>query len=97
MQGQVEQQLLETGRWEDIDVLKVAHHGSEGSSTSAFLSVVRPEIAVISVGDGNRYGHPHFPTLERLEDVGAEVHRTDLEGTVRIWTDGDRVRVLSGE
>lgn len=64
------------------DVLKVAHHGSEHSSTAAFLSTVGARIALISVGRDNGYGHPGFETLERLRAANADVHRTDLEGTL---------------
>lgn len=64
------------------DVLKVAHHGSKYSSSEAFLKAVSPKIAVISVGAGNRYGHPGQETLERLEAVGAGIYRTDENGAV---------------
>lgn len=64
------------------DILKVAHHGSKYSSDTAFLEKVSPETAVISCGMGNLYGHPHAETLERLEEVGAEIFRTDEDGTV---------------
>jgi beta-lactamase superfamily II metal-dependent hydrolase len=69
-------------------VLKVAHHGSRFSSTARFLDAVHPAIAVISVGARNDYRHPSVGTLRRLEDRGIEVHRTDLEGTVAIESDG---------
>ena len=54
----------------DVDVLKTAHHGSGYSSTESFLKEVSPKLAVISCGEGNRYGHPHVETLERLEKEG---------------------------
>ena len=68
----------------DADVLKVAHHGSRSSSVPEFLAAVSPELAVISVGRGNSYGHPSQLVLRRLSESGAEVHRTDLEGTLVI-------------
>ena len=78
------------------DVLKVAHHGSRHSSTQAFLNVVKPEIAVISVGTGNRYGHPGDETLQRLAAVGATVYRTDLQGQLTLLSDQKTVKVETG-
>jgi beta-lactamase superfamily II metal-dependent hydrolase len=69
-------------------VLKVAHHGSRFSSTARFLDAVAPAIAVISVGAGNDYHHPAPGTLRRLQGRGVTIHRTDLEGTVTIESDG---------
>jgi competence protein ComEC len=64
-------------------LLKVAHHGSRHSSTAAFLAAVRPEHAVISVGGSNKYGHPGWAVLRRLETLGAQIWRTDEDGVVR--------------
>ena len=75
------------------DVLKVAHHGSDHSSTAAFLTAIQPRYAVISCGVDNPYGHPGDGTLERLMGVGAEVHRTDREGTIEIESDGHTLTV----
>jgi beta-lactamase superfamily II metal-dependent hydrolase len=66
------------------DVLKVGHHGSYSSSTADFLAKVRPQYAYISLGAGNDYGHPHQVVLDRLKAAGAEVHRTDKEGTMTL-------------
>jgi len=79
----------------DIDILKVAHHGSKTSSSEAFLSMVTPEVAVISVGEGNRYDLPDEETLDALAEVGAKVYRTDYHGTVVIWTDGSEYSVAT--
>ena len=75
--------------WYDCDILKVAHHGSETSSTQAFLDVVKPEIAVIQAGEGNKYGHPTPEALSRLENTvltdgtkGAEIYCTIDYGSV---------------
>jgi competence protein ComEC len=73
------------------NVLKVAHHGSRFSSTVRFLDAVAPEIAVISVGAHNDYHHPSPRTLEHLEVGGASVWRTDLDGTITIESDGQRL------
>jgi competence protein ComEC len=76
-------------------VLKVAHHGSNDSSTAAFLAVADPKLAVISVGADNTFGHPGADTLQRLADVvGADnIYRTDKNGTVECITDGTRLWV----
>lgn len=66
------------------DVLKVPHHGSRTSTTPGFLQAVQPRQAVISAGEGNRYGHPARQTLDRLRDQGVRTYRTDQEGTVTV-------------
>jgi competence protein ComEC len=68
-------------------ILKIAHHGSKTSSSEKFLEKVSPEIAVISVGE-NKYGHPHRETLETLKRYGIRVLRTDLNGDIKITSDG---------
>ena len=65
-----------------VDVLQVAHHGSGGSSCTEFLSDTAPDVALISCGRNTDYGHHHDSVLERLEDVGAQIHRTDREGAL---------------
>ena len=74
-------------------VLKVAHHGSTTSTTTEFLAVVNPRLAVISVGEGNPYGHPSGEVMERLiEKLGQEnIYRTDENGTIEFITDGHRL------
>ena len=73
----------------DVDVLKVSHHGSSTSSSSEFLETTQAELAVISVGRSNRYGHPALRTLDRLESLGIAVGRTDLDGTLVIEASRD--------
>ncbi|HEY1954201.1 MAG TPA: DNA internalization-related competence protein ComEC/Rec2 [Polyangiaceae bacterium] len=75
------------------DVLKVGHHGSKTSSTRPLLAAVSPEIAVISCGVRNRYGHPFPATLASLAAAGAHVHRTDRDGAVTVTTDGERLAI----
>ena len=82
----VEKQLLPL--FGDIDVLKVAHHGSATSTTAEFLSVVKPEYAVVSYGLNNSYHHPALPTLQRLFAAGTTVYGTGKSGTVVLTTDG---------
>jgi competence protein ComEC len=85
----VEALLLERGLLVPVDVLKVGHHGSDSSSTPAFLAALRPRIALISAGVENQYGHPHASTLQHLSAVpGLQVLRTDLQGTVEVVADG---------
>lgn len=74
-------------------VLKVAHHGSRHSTSSPFLRAVAPHVAVVSVGAGNGYGHPASATLRRLRRAGIRVHRTDLDGTLLVRTDGREVEL----
>ena len=78
-----------------VDVLKVGHHGSRGSTGDAWLDRLDPALAVISVGR-NDYGHPAPATMARLAAHEVEVRRTDLDGTVSITTDGHRMLVRSG-
>jgi competence protein ComEC len=74
----------------ESEVLKVAHHGSKTSTTAPFLRRVRPVVAVVSVGEGNRYGHPHQGVIDRLgEAVDPEgLYRTDRDGTIEFISDG---------
>ena len=74
--------LISAGLDLDCDILKTAHHGSKYSSSAEFISACSPDIAVISVGAGNLYGHPSPETLKRLETYGCDVFRTDMEGAV---------------
>lgn len=72
-------------------VLKAGHHGSNTSTTDAFLSVVSPEIVLISCGANNMYLHPHPEMLQRLEERGIWVYRTDLQGSIVLYSDGQQV------
>ena len=72
----------------DIDVLKLGHHGSKTSTSDYFVGITSPEIAVISVGGDNRYGHPHQEVLDILNDFEVEIFRTDKQGTIIIQSDG---------
>lgn len=76
-------------KWPDCTVLKVAHHGSKDGIDKIFLHAVSPEIAVISYGKDNGYGHPHPDTLKLLEDSGCILKSTALNGTIIISTDGE--------
>lgn len=71
-----------------IDVLKVGHHGSDTSTGSFLLNLIRPAWAVISVGDGNAYGHPSAIVADRLRGAGVRILRTDVDGDIRFLTNG---------
>ena len=88
-----EYMMIDAGVNLKADVLKVSHHGSGTATTPAFLQEVRPAYAVISVGKGNDYGHPHESVLRRLQAIGARILRTDELGTIRFVSDGEKVTV----
>jgi competence protein ComEC len=87
--------LAASGRISHCTVLKVPHHGSRGSWDEAFYRAASPRLAVISVGAGNRFGHPAADTLAGLTAHGARVLRTDRDGAVRVESDGRRLRVTT--
>lgn len=84
-------QKLKAGTVGDIQVLKVAHHGSRFSSTEEWLAEIRPVWAVVSYGEDNRYGHPHRETMERFEEQDITVLKTAESGAVILRTDGEEI------
>ena len=91
MERDAENDMLDTGAKVKADVLKVGHHGSETSTGYRFLYEVDPTYAVISVGEGNSYGHPHEEPMSRLQDADVTVYRTDEMGTVIAVSDGKNI------
>ncbi len=87
--------ILETGRDISADVLKIAHHGGATSTTYPFLREVMPEIAIISVGNDNSYGHPTEEVLSKLRDADVKVYRTDMQGHIVIKSDGQNLTVTT--
>lgn len=75
------------------NILKVPHHGSNTSSTKEFLELVEPEVAIISCGKNNRFGHPHFAVIKRYKNFGVEIYRTDIHGTIEVIIDGDDYQI----
>lgn len=75
------------------DVIKVGHHGSDSSSSLEFLNKVKPKYAIISVGTNNQYNHPYDSILSRYESIGAQVYRTDLDGTIVATSDGTNINI----
>ena len=77
----------------ESDVIKIGHHGSSGSTSADWLEAVNPRFGVISVGNGNSYGHPTKTVLDRLDDFDVDYYRTDVVGTVVFETDGKAIYV----
>ncbi len=91
--GDAEEENENTRTWEQTNVLKVGHHGSDTSSSTTFLNQVLPQIAIISVGKENSYHHPSQGTLDKLTKLGTLVYRTDEKGNILIESDGKNNKV----
>ncbi len=91
----IEEELIKNNVNLDSDVLKVSHHGSRTSNSDSFLKAVNPEIAVIQVGLDNQWGHPHPEVLARLEKYGIKIFRTDLDGDIKIVSNGKTLRITN--
>jgi competence protein ComEC len=87
-EDQTEQRMLAKELEFKARILKVAHHGSKYATSEAFLKRVQPEVAIISVGEWNRYGHPAQTVMDRLKAANVKVYRTDLQGEITITTNG---------
>lgn len=81
----------------DIDILKVAHHGSRNSSSAPFLNVTKPEVAIYMANrnDNNNYGHPHAETITALQNIGADIYGTEVDGNILVSTNGSNYWVGS--
>lgn len=90
-EAKAEADILEEGLTVQADVLKAGHHGSDTSTSDEFLEAVSPEYAVISCGEGNKYGHPHAETMNKFRQKGITVYRTDEQGTVIASSDGSTI------
>lgn len=77
---EVEEDLIEKYNLQDIDVLKVGHHGSKTSSSKEFINEINPKYSIISVGKNNRYGHPNDSVLDNLDK--SKIYRTDIDGSI---------------
>lgn len=92
-EGLSEQEMLQKGYRLSANVLKVGHHGSNTSTTGEFLSAVSPKYAVICVGEGNSYGHPHREVIGRLEEAKVQVYTTMEYGNIIMTSDGHTIEV----
>lgn len=93
IQAVSEAEILDKGIDVSADVLKLSHHGSSTSSTADFLDKVDPKYAVISVGKGNKYEHPHSAIMQAMKDRAIELYRTDKQGSIIFTTDGKSIKV----
>lgn len=91
-----EQRMIETWSYYelDCDFLKSGHHGSYTSSSADFLDALTPEIIAISCGVANDYGHPHKEVMDRYDDTGADIYRTDLSGDLIFVSDGNTITYI---
>lgn len=91
----VEEDLIEKYNLQDIDVLKVGHHGSKTSSGKEFINEINPNYSIISVGKNNRYGHPNDSVLDNLED--SKIYRTDLDGSIMFKINNNKLKIETCE
>ena len=89
--SEIENKILD----KDIEstVLKVAHHGSSYSSSSKFINKVKPKYAIIEVGKNNEYNHPKEIVLKKLNKIGAQIYRTDKDGTIHLTSNGKNISI----
>jgi beta-lactamase superfamily II metal-dependent hydrolase len=95
--AETERDMLDAALKLRAPVLDIGHHGSRTSSSEEFLLAASPQIAVISCGEDNSYGHPHREVIERLGGMGVEILRTDMDGTVVITSDGTKLEVQTAK
>ena len=88
---EVEEDLIEKYNLQDIDVLKVGHHGSKTSSSKIFIDKIEPRYSIISVGKNNKYGHPNNNVLNNLKD--SKIYRTDQDGSVMIKIKDNKLQI----
>ena len=88
---EVEEDLIEKYNLQNIDVLKVGHHGSKTSSGKEFINEINPKYGVISVGKNNRYGHPNDSVLDNLEN--SKIYRTDIDGSILFKIKNNKLKI----
>ena len=91
--GDAEEENEETISWPKTDVLKVGHHGSSTSSSESFLEQVQPKYAIIMAGKDNSYGLPTQETIDKLNNIGCEIYRTDEDGNIQMTSDGNTIEI----
>jgi len=87
----VEEDIIEKYNLQDIDVLKVGHHGSRTSSSEKFIDEINPKYSIISVGKNNRYGHPNKEVLNILEE--SKIYRTDQDGSIMFTIKNNKLKI----
>jgi beta-lactamase superfamily II metal-dependent hydrolase len=87
-EAQTEERMMSKGATLEAKILKVGHHGSKYATSQSFLTIVKPEVAIISDAENNKYGHPSQGALDRLKAAGVKIYRTDLNGEITILTTG---------
>jgi competence protein ComEC len=92
---EVEHGVVSSLRPAPLRIVKVPHHGSRSSSTLEFVDALKPRVAIVSAGRGNRFGHPAAAVIDRYRRTGAEIFRTDQDGAVMVETDGAGVNVTT--
>lgn len=95
IEAEAENDILQSGYDVSAKMIKVAHHGSETSSTQAFIDTVNPQYAIVSVGAGNTYGHPDPTIMQRFLNKSITAYRTDECGTIQIKTDGTSIDIIT--
>ena len=88
---EVEEDLIKKYNLQDIDVLKVGHHGSKTSSSKSFIDDINPKYSIISVGKNNRYGHPNKEVLDNLEQ--SKIYRTDIDGSILFKIKNNKLKI----
>jgi beta-lactamase superfamily II metal-dependent hydrolase len=96
-EAQTEERMISKDSNLGAKVLKVGHHGSKYATSESFIKAVRPEVAIISTGGNNRYGHPSQDALNRLKAAGVKVYRTDLQGEITITSKGEGYEIKTGK
>ena len=92
---EVQEDLIEKYNLQDIDVLKVGHHGSKTSSSKNFINEIKPKYSIISVGKNNRYGHPNKEVLDNLND--SKIYRTDKDGSIMFKINNNKLKIETCE
>lgn len=82
--SETEKYLMENYNLNNVDILKVGHHGSKYSSSQEFLRLIKPKYSLISASSNNRYNHPHIETLNRLKEEGSIIFKTSINGMIKI-------------
>ena len=82
----IEKEIINHEEKIPCDILRVGHHGSNTSTSEAWIKYLNPKEAVISVGKNNRYGHPNQEVLSLLHKYQIKIRRTDIEGTIKYWS-----------